>query len=263
MKIAIIGDPHGVTIPKNKIPKDVEAIIIPGDLGNADIYRNIYFNNLERKNKGLEEKEPSKTLLYKAYMETHKTAVKVIKYYSKIAPVYLIFGNADMFKTDTNKESKKIKRNLPSMEEEFKRMKDVTLLLNKKSELKGLHIAGIKYFIDENWVRNFKPSNHKKQIIKAKKDSGKATKKMNSYKNIDIMLFYQPPYKVLDTVGDKAPKPWIGKSAGSMVLLKYIKKYKPKYVICGHIHEAKGTQKIGNTTVINAGCSGDFQILEI
>ena len=50
-----------------------------------------------------------------------------------------------------------------------------------------------------------------------------------------------------------APKDWKGKNAGSKEILKYIKSKKPKYVFCGHIHEAEKKKKIGGTEVYNLG----------
>ena len=39
-------------------------------------------------------------------------------------------------------------------------------------------------------------------------------------------------------------------------MLDYIKKYQPKYVFCGHIHEGEGKAKIGKTEVYNLGVAG-------
>ena len=87
---------------------------------------------------------------------------------------------------------------------------------------------------------------------------------MANFSNIDILLCHQPPYKILDTVGFKeAPKSWLGKHAGSKVILDYVKKKQPKLVLCGHIHEAKGMKKIGKTKVYNLGCSGSYQVIDI
>jgi len=44
---------------------------------------------------------------------------------------------------------------------------------------------------------------------------------------------------------------------GSSGLKKAIDKIKPDIVVCGHVHEAEGIEeKIGNTTIINAGKKG-------
>lgn len=65
-----------------------------------------------------------------------------------------------------------------------------------------------------------------------------------------------PPFKILDKINS-------GKHVGSKILIKLIKKYYPKIVLCGHIHEAKGERRVGKTRVINLGCCGDYKILEI
>ena len=53
--------------------------------------------------------------------------------------------------------------------------------------------------------------------------------------------------------------------AGSQKFTDYILKNQPLAVICGHIHEGIGVEKIGETTVINPGSlgEGNYAWLEI
>jgi Icc-related predicted phosphoesterase len=41
--------------------------------------------------------------------------------------------------------------------------------------------------------------------------------------------------------------------AGSTAIRRAIEKYQPLVDLCGHIHESRGTTKIGKTLVINPG----------
>ena len=45
--------------------------------------------------------------------------------------------------------------------------------------------------------------------------------------------------------------------AGSQKFTDFIKEHKPLAVVCGHIHEGTGIEKIGETTVINPGSLGE------
>lgn len=47
--------------------------------------------------------------------------------------------------------------------------------------------------------------------------------------------------------------------AGSQKFTDFIKAHKPLAVVCGHIHEGAGIEKIGDTVVINPGCLGEAQ----
>lgn len=62
-----------------------------------------------------------------------------------------------------------------------------------------------------------------------------------------IMIPHVPPKDTkTDVIGN-------GVHVGSQSVRDFIIKYNPDIVICGHIHEAKTTDKIGNTLILNAG----------
>lgn len=87
----------------------------------------------------------------------------------------------------------------------------------------------------------------------------KREKKLNKLlkENKDaVLICHNPPYGIVD-------KAFNGKHVGSKIILKAIKKYQPKLVLCGHIHEAKGKGKIGETKIYNLGWHGNYKIIKI
>ncbi len=80
-----------------------------------------------------------------------------------------------------------------------------------------------------------------------------------------IFNFHAPPYghgldmcPELDTSKDPPAPVMHGgeqsfKPVGSMAVFEAIEKYQPLLVLAGHIHESRGTAKIGRTLVINPG----------
>ena len=219
MRILILGDPHG------KIPKSSKAdlILCTGDLGNADLIREYFFkytlNDLNW-HKILPKKE-----IKEAYEQTINSSIEVINSLGKTnIPVLLIFGNADLLDKDVKELNKKFKFKLNSLEREIKKFKNIKVIHKIVVRFKGLKIAGLNY------------SNKDRDI-----------KFLNKTKELDILLNHSPPYKILDLAMP------IKKHLGSKIILKYIKLAKPRYLICGHIHEAKGIKKFEETTVINAG----------
>jgi len=60
-----------------------------------------------------------------------------------------------------------------------------------------------------------------------------------------IILAHQPPFGAGDAVNETL-------HVGSHAIKSWIEKENPLYWLCGHIHEANGEYKIGNTIVINA-----------
>lgn len=219
MKITILGDPHGKI---SKIKK-TDLILCTGDLGNADLIRKYFF---KYGLKGLDwQKILSKKQIKKAYEQTINSSIEVINHLGKTnIPVFLVYGNADILDSDIKKLNKGFK--LKSLEKEIKKFKNIKVINKKVIEFKGLTIGGLNYFRKDNML-----------IVKF----------LSKTKNLDILLTHNPPYKILDLAMP------VKKHLGSKILNLYIKSKKPKYLICGHIHEAQGKVKIKNTIVINAG----------
>lgn len=62
-----------------------------------------------------------------------------------------------------------------------------------------------------------------------------------------ILVSHDPPK---DTKVDVTSR---GEHVGSYSVREFIENIKPRLVLCGHIHEAKGKDKIGDTIVVNPG----------
>jgi Icc-related predicted phosphoesterase len=88
-----------------------------------------------------------------------------------------------------------------------------------------------------------------------------AKKAMDSIKDqkITLMVTHAPPY------GTEADQVSSGDHVGSKSLRKIIEEFQPSINICGHVHEARGTDQIGGTFVVNAGnlCDGNACLIDI
>ena len=179
--------------------------------------------------------------------------------------VYTIEGNLRIStKSEVKELEDKYNLNLDSTREKLKSIKNVKLVKNQVRNIKGLKIGFLDYFVDNSWINEFNEKD-KEKIKEAKKETKKAKNILNRFgkSKIDILVCHQPPVGYLDKVNfPGVPKDWKGKHAGSKTILNFIKKYQPRYVFCGHIHEAKGKKKLGKTTIIKAGCCGDYLIID-
>lgn len=263
MRILAIGDPHGELEKIKKIPLgNIDLILLTGDLGNASLLRKMFFDNLERKKQGLPEKEYTPLEEKRAFMEAYNSTIKIVKYLSKHSNVYIIFGNVESSNYETKKISKRIGIKLPLLYNDLNSMKNVKIINDKTVVYKGIKIGGLEYFIDRGWVKRFKPKD-REALKESTKETAQIKKILNKFGNVDILVCHQPPYGILDKVSAKfAPKEWQGKHAGSEIILDYIKKYQPKYVFCGHIHEAEGFKKLNKTNVYNLGVA-NYKIIQI
>jgi len=62
-----------------------------------------------------------------------------------------------------------------------------------------------------------------------------------------ILISHTPP---LDTSCDRLCN---GRHVGSSAVRNFIVEHQPDICLCGHIHEARGEDKIGNTVIVNSG----------
>jgi len=267
MKILVIGDPHG-KLPKNLSRiKGIDLILIPGDIGKADMIRKFAFDEeLQKKAQDLKKSWKlliTKKIIKKTFLEIINSSRKVMKQLSKKASIYWIHGNVE---TDLDKEIRKLKLGIPFIKD-ITKIKNVHLINNRVVKYKGVKIAGFKFYRGLNWFDRLKLRFNgvsKEELMEFKKEEENARKFFNKIGHVDILLTHNPPYKILDKVDNpEAPKEYQGINAGSKLILKYCRKYKPKYILFGHIHEAKGELKKGETTYINLGSDGDYKIINI
>ena len=257
IKILAIGDPHGSDKIKDIPFEDIDLILVPGDLPKADIARKLFSERVEGKTN-----DPK--LAKKAFIEIYDSTLKVLKFLSKKAPVYFIYGDFEYSDERVKRRSKQIGYKLPFIFKAMKSIKNIKVIQDKVVNFKGIRIGGLERFEDVNWVRDFKPIDYDKRMKRAKKETDRAKKILKKFGYVDILLCHQPPYGILDKVRNpNAPKNWQGKHAGSKAIFSYIKTKSPKFVFCGHIHESKGKKKIGKTAVYNLGFGGDYKIIDI
>jgi len=265
MNVCVIGDPHGNLNKIKKIPlKNIDFILLTGDLGKSDLARKRAFEGLKREKDGLPEIEEDKNFIKKVCSEVFESTEKLLKYLSKYAPVYTLQGNLKIPTISTLKKlEKRYKIKFSEKIKGINTISNVYITKNRLRVIKGLRIGFLEYFIDTSWVKEFKPSPYKESMKSAKKETNKAYNILKKFDSLSILICHQPPYGFLDKVDSSygVPKHWEGKHAGSKIILDYIKKKQPKYVFCGHIHEGKGNIRIGKTKVYNLGVA-DYKIIK-
>ncbi len=63
---------------------------------------------------------------------------------------------------------------------------------------------------------------------------------------VKILISHTPPHNTVDATP-------AGVRAGSPALREFLEKKDVNLVICGHVHEARGEERIGDTLVVNTG----------
>jgi len=264
MKIAAIGDPHGNLEKISGIPLDgVDIALLTGDLGQTDNLRKQAYEFISIKRPKAAEIAAYAEGFKRAFIESHRTALKLASFIAEFCPVYIVRGNADLSNYDIRKFARTFGTELPYLYQELIRIKNVHLIDNRLAVVRGVRIGGLKYFSDISWAQEFELDGIPKIREKVLKETQRARRVLERFGKLDILLTHVPPYGVLDRVDSKViPPSWVGRHAGSRVVLEYIEGMQPDYVICGHIHEAEGYRKLGKSRIYNLGLGG-CKIIEL
>lgn len=265
MKILAIGDFHG-EFPKKlrERIKEVDLIISSGDFADTSILRDIEFKNwdkIKEEGLGLEEivgKVKYKNILKKTVYSTNYP-LKVLKSFNK--PIITVYGNSDFL----NKEVKKY--GLIGFEDKCKALK-IKILKTNLIKINNFYIAGFSGYRDailKGLIKETKES--KSNVLKInKKWEDRLDNLFERIKKPERTIFiaHDPPLGYFDKVNFKA-SPLNGKHVGDGYFLKYLKKYQPSLMICGHMHEYQGIREIGKTNIISVGPAykGKAAIIEI
>lgn len=62
-----------------------------------------------------------------------------------------------------------------------------------------------------------------------------------------ILVSHYPPH------GTSVDRAWNGEHIGSRSVRRLVEDVKPLVVLCGHVHESRGIDKLGNTVIVNPG----------
>jgi uncharacterized protein len=74
-----------------------------------------------------------------------------------------------------------------------------------------------------------------------------------------VLLAHVPPR------GLKLDRTFFWTHAGSTAVREFVERTQPALVVCGHIHEGRGVETLGQTTVVNCGFAGhgDYAVAEV
>ncbi len=259
MKLLVVGDLHG---QKPKIHfNDFDAIIAPGDLC-SDRATKYIFRNLRKQRKNPEYKtewwdeigrQKAKQILDGAF----KDGRRILEFLNSFGkPVYLIPGNHDQTGFKEYEWPRYRENKWPKLIKGLENLNDVHF---RKKSIEGFDIIGYgivsgpeipQYKEDEARLTK---KELRDKIRDYKENKGKLISLFEKSKNPVIFMPHNVPFKTsLDKITNKE-SPKYGYHYGSVIAKELVEKYKPLLCIGGHMHEHFGKQRLGKTTVINAG----------
>jgi len=268
VKILVIGDFHGKFTDKllKRIKKEkFDLIISPGDFCGSKELGKLFFKYSYGSDKELWEFIGKKKFkeLEKQNFDAGIFVLKKLNSFN--VPVITVTGNWDPTSNaeigyDKVKEPQEKKFNSV-----IKKLKNIYFIDYKNINFFGINFVGYPRstypgFIDKNRKKRLFENYGKegnKIIKKTNEDNKKYFKRFKilfkNFSNKTIFISHNCPYNSkLDIIKHGPQK---GKHYGSWLTQEIILKLKPRLVICGHMHENKGFQKIGRSFVINSGAA--------
>jgi Icc-related predicted phosphoesterase len=269
MKILAIGDFHG-KFPKKfeKIIKKqkIDLVVSVGDHSGVEEwvpYIREFFKKLKKSGERMtaEEyfgKKEFKNLLQKDFVAGKKVFGKLNKIGKKI-PVTYIFGNGDddwyryPFDSHMNVDKKRLRF--------LKKQKNLIDINYKTKKIKGFRFLGFGGYMDTDTMLKKQPFDSVKSTLNRRKRRARSKKKLfKMLKQIRkedrvIFVFHYTPRGVFDVIKDRK-NPFHGENTGISIFTDAIKKKKPIFALCGHMHEYQGMKRLHGIPVINPGDAG-------
>src|SRR3989344_5503152 len=273
MKILVIGDFQGVFPEslKRKIRKEkFDLVVGTGDYTGIKEWRPYVMKQLTLAKEGIhltgEEnfgKRKHKDLLKKDFDAGKKVLIDLNKIGKK---GFIIFGNGDWYKYPFEKWKRQ--KGYDIFIKKLKNLKNINYSVGKHNGINFIGFGGYmdidSYFNKKEWKEDDNEK-YMDRVYRRYKSKRKLFRNLRKSKGERIFVFHYPPKGVFDIIRDKKDNPMNGKSAGIGFFTEAIKKYKPKLVICGHMHEYQGMKKIYGVPVINPGDAekGKAAVIEV
>lgn len=279
MKLLVIGDFQGVfsgKLERELEKEDFDAIIGVGDYAGLKEFFPYVKNCLRMSVLGKPLKTPEEffgKMAFKVLLKKDSLAGKnVLRKLSGFGkPIILVFGNGDddwyTYKfAKTKIRAKKSKKKLISR----LKIRDITYASTKFKWINFLGFGGYMdidaYFDREEFpdVNDRNNLQNRMQRRKRSKEDFFKRLKLIDRKNLILVLHY-PPKGVFDIIKSDNDNPMNGKSSGIGFFREAIRKFKPRLVLCGHMHEYRGIKRINGVPIINPGDAekGRYAIIEL
>lgn len=267
VKILVIGDFHG-KFPSGlkKEAKNVDFIISLGDyygMSGWDDYLIEMFKSFKNNTGYL---LPEKYYGEKKYERLEKNAYvnmkKILLDLSNLRrPVYTIMGNYDYSLYKFPFEKNIVSDDQKDFTKWFKDLKSIKSFNYRIKKINGVEFLGFGGYMDDEFHlpnRNKKNLNDReverlKRFDKTKKKFFNLVSKM---KYRGIFVLHYPPSGKFGKVADKR-NPYVGEDVGIRFFRDAIKKERPYFVLCGHMHEHQGMVKMYGVPVISVGCASE------
>jgi Icc-related predicted phosphoesterase len=245
MKACMLGDLHG---KKFNLP-DADLYLGIGDLSNLGDspekkkkeFNSAITSDLAAMNEFFRSDDEKEFLNF--VLETYEDMYSWLDSLGK--PVRLISGNREIIITLIINEFQPELKTPYELAEKFNNIKYID---NQTVEFNGISIHGLPFIpSNEPYINRFgRVASFKKKFDSLKEPTipGKP----------DVILSHSPPRDILDFSS-------VAGYVGSEKVLELMREKRPKYLFCGHLHEAKGMRKVGPTTVVNLGMT--YELFEI